>query len=469
VPTLQTKPGTRKLSEAARLVVAPTGISSTSWPSVRDTCTKKLGITFDDWQEATGRLILAKRDDGNLAAMVDGVGLSLPRQVGKTYLMAALLFALCINRPGLLVIWSAHHARTHGETFLSMQGFADRSKVKPYIRQVFTGSGDEEVRFLNGSRILFGARERGFGRGIPGVDVLVFDEAQILSDRALANMLATMNTSQFGLALFIGTPPRPEDRSEVFERMRADARSGRLKDGAWVEFGADPDGDDEDRKQWRKANPSYPRRTPEESMLRLKRKLTAEDWSREGLGKWDEIATAGTFAAAWRHCVVDLPAETPHPRAIGVAVSVDREWSSIAMSTAGPTKHLGSVDRRAGVGWLVSEVARIQETYDCAVILDSKGPAASLLDDLKDAGVTVRATTSSEYLDACADLYDAAIEGEVHHANYDDLNAAVLAAKKRSVGDRWAWGRKSGDISMLEAATLATWGVDNAISSFNVW
>ena len=36
---------------------------------------------------------------------------------------------------------------------------------------LYTGSGDEEVRFTNGSRILFGARERGFGRGIAGVEI----------------------------------------------------------------------------------------------------------------------------------------------------------------------------------------------------------------------------------------------------------------------------------------------------------
>lgn len=221
-----TRPGTTRLSEVARHVVKPSGITSTGWPAVRETCRVKLGITFDEWQDGAGKLILAKRDDGKLAAMIGGAGMSLPRQVGKTYLLAGMIFGLCINTPGLLVIWSAHHARTHGETFLSMQAFANRAKVKPHIQQVYTGSGDEEIRFVNGSRILFGARERGFGRGIPGVDVLVMDEAQILSDKALENMLATLNTSQFGLALYVGTPPKPDDNAEAFTRMRTEALSG---------------------------------------------------------------------------------------------------------------------------------------------------------------------------------------------------------------------------------------------------
>jgi hypothetical protein len=284
----QTKTGRRRLSELAKHLHAPTDIASTMWPSVLKTCTEKLGAEFDDWQDGAGRLMLAKREDGTLAAMIDGVGMSLPRQVGKTHLVGFVAFALCVNIPGLLVIWTAHHAATSGETFLSMQGMAKRAKVAPHIKQVFVGSGDEEIRFHNGSRILFGAREHGFGRGIPGVDVLIFDEAQILSDKAMSNMLATMNTSRFGLQLYIGTPPKPEDRSETFKRMRREALAGTLTDGAWIEFGADADAADEDRAQWRKMNPSYPKRTPAQSLLRLKRKLTPADWRREGMGIWDD-------------------------------------------------------------------------------------------------------------------------------------------------------------------------------------
>ena len=66
----RTKPGTRKLSEVARKLVVPDGIVSTGWPAVRDTCTKRLGVGFDPWQDGAGRLILAKRADGTLATTV---------------------------------------------------------------------------------------------------------------------------------------------------------------------------------------------------------------------------------------------------------------------------------------------------------------------------------------------------------------------------------------------------------------
>ena len=94
-------PGTARLSEVARHVIQPAGIVSTGWPSVRDTCAR-LGWGFDGWQDGAGRLILAKRADGLYAA--DTVVMSIPRQVGKTYLIGAIVFALCIIHPNLTVL-----------------------------------------------------------------------------------------------------------------------------------------------------------------------------------------------------------------------------------------------------------------------------------------------------------------------------------------------------------------------------
>lgn len=464
------KPGTPKLSDVARLVVAPSGITATGWPAVEQCCRVKLGVEFDPWQHGAGRLILAKRADGHLASMIDGVGMSLPRQVGKTYLIGAMVFALCVLNPGLLVIWSAHHARTHGETFLSMQGFARRSRVKAFVAQVFKGSGDEEIRFHNGSRILFGARERGFGRGIPAVDVLVFDEAQILSDRALANMLATMNVSRFGLALFIGTPPRPEDNSEAFERMRQDAREGRLTDGAWIEFGAEPGSTAHDRAAWARANPSFPKRTPVQSMLRLQRKLTAEDWLREGLGIWDSLGSLGVFPrGSWQRRAVK-PGGAPAPAALGVAADPDGVWLSLGAASAGDRAHLGSVLRvrqDGGRAAFVAEVARIQSEQGCPVGIDTKGPASGLIPELTEAGVVLAQGGLEDFIQACSDIVQAVTDGTVEHANYSELDDAVAAAGWRKVGDRRVFARRTGEIDALEAVTWALWAAGNADT--DVW
>jgi hypothetical protein len=141
------------------------------------------------------------------------------------------------------VIWTAHRLRTAGETFDKMQGMARRRKIKPHVAKVVLGSGEEEIRFRNGSRILFGARERGFGRGFDEVDVLIFDEAQILTENAIDDMVPATNQSRQptgALMLFMGTPPKPTDPGEVFARMRAEALSGEDEDTGYIEFSADP-------------------------------------------------------------------------------------------------------------------------------------------------------------------------------------------------------------------------------------
>jgi hypothetical protein len=92
------------------------------------------------------------------------------------------------------------------------------------------------------------------------------------------------------------------------------------------------------------------------------------------------------------------------------------------------------------------------------VVVDSKGPAETLIDKLREAGVSVTATTTDEYVGACADLFDAVAGELVAHSNDVLLNEAVGRAETRKVGDRWAWARRAGDVSMLEAVTLALFG-----------
>jgi len=468
MPSPQTRSGTPKLSEVARKVVVPDGIVSTGWPAVRDLCRIKLGVHFDPWQDATGRVIMAKRADGKLAVMIGGVGMSLPRQVGKTYLIGALVFALCILRPGMLVIWSAHHARTHGETFLAMQAFADRAKVKPYIRQVFTGSGDEEIRFLNGSRILFGARERGFGRGIPGVDMIVSDEAQIMSEKALDAQLATMNTSRFGLAIYVGTPPRPDDPSDAFTRMRSDAWAGRLLDAAWIEFGAEATANPHDRKQWARANPSYPARTPVESILRLQRKLSAESFLREGLGIWDEESSESAIpAGSWSQ----REAREARTGDAYFALDVSPKMTDAAIAVAGlrgngdvfgqllKRKGQELLDYRPGVDWVLPALIDLKTRVPELTLAIVKGSQAeSLAPDIEAAGISVEKVPTAEMVAACGLVYSLVTKGGIWHAGQPELTESIKATRWRDVGEGGqAWGRRKSTLSITPtfAYTLA--------------
>ena len=473
-----TKSSTPRLSDVARHVVVPPSAVSTAWPSVRDKA-RELGIEFDEWQHGAGRVILAKRADGKYAATIGGTAMSIPRQVGKTFLVGAIVFALCLLHPGLTVIWTAHRLRTASETFDKMQGMARRKRIKPHVAKIVLGSGEEEVRFRNGSRILFGARERGFGRGFDEIDVLVFDEAQILTENAIDDMVPAMNQSRQeagGLMLFTGTPPKPTDPGEVFARMRAEALSGEDEDTAYIEFSADPGFSPteapaqmsaEDWRQIAKANPSHPKRTPREAILRMRKKLTPESMRREGFGIWDEVSTAKTPFANWPNCVnYDPPREDEPPTALGVDMSHDRV-TSVTGCWVDPlvpdVAHLElvEVDVVGDTAALADRVAQIAGRR-IPVLIDSQSPAAALIPLLVARKVKVKAGTAGDMGKACGGLFDAVRDGRALHADQDPLNRAMLGCEKRSIGKAGLWGLDRSDpdvnISPAVSAVLAHLG-----------
>jgi hypothetical protein len=471
MPKSPMKPSTPKLSDLAKHVVAPKGVTSTGWPAVQAKCAD-LGIRFRPWQPDVGRLILAKRADGKYAATIGGTGLSIPRQVGKTFLVGAIVFALCLLRPSLTVIWTAHRLRTAEETFGKMQAFAKRKRIAPHIAKVVLGSGDEAIVFRNGSRILFGARERGFGRGFDEVDVLIFDEAQILTESALDDMVPATNQSRqatSALLLFMGTPPKPTDPSEVFTRMRTEALTGEDEDTGWIEFGADDDFEptpapadltEADWAQVAKANPSFPDDTPREAILRMRKQLGPESMLREGYGLWDKLEMRGTVVDLdqWIDLADDGPALDVRPDGMAVDASHDREFSVAACWAVDEFAHAEEVwasgDEAATLRWVAVKAGR-----RIPVIIDSMSPAASMIPGLKALGVDVHTGSAGDMSKGCGMWLGEVVAGRLTHGNQDSVNTALLGATQRDIGTAggWGWDRRdpATNIAPLVAHTLA--------------
>lgn len=460
-----TTPSTLRLSDIARHVVYPSSIVRTDWGEVVGKC-RQLGIEFDAWQHGAGQVILGTDAEGIYATTVGGSVLSIPRQVGKTFLIGSIMFALCLLRPGMTVIWTAHRMKTAGETFASMQAMSRQKRIAPHIAAVYTGAGDEEVRFKNGSRILFGARERGFGRGFSEVDAIVFDEAQILTENAIDDMVPAANAAPNPLLLYMGTPPKPSDPSEVFAAKRSDALSGESDDTVYIEFSADEDADFEDRAQWRKANPSYPGRTSEAAMLRMKKNLTPESFRREAMGIWDSKQAHERVISqgAWDDLAIE-PEAVPldPPAAFGLSMSPERvAYIGVAVGDGDET-HVELAERgrmddsRQLVDWFVKAAGRRTVVY-----VDTRDPAASLVGDLRARKVRVNVTTASDAGKACGGLLDAVVEGRLTHLGQVDVDEALAKAKKKPLGKAglWEWDGDGplNDPAPLRAITLARFG-----------
>jgi hypothetical protein len=89
---------------------------------------------------------------------------------------------------------------------------------------------------------------------------------------------------------------------------------------------------------------------------------------------------------------------------------------------------------------------------------------------LKNAGVNVVEMDTLDYAQACADFYDAVVNGTLRYPSpQPELTAAVMDARTQPMGDAWKWSRKnstSADITPLVAVTLAHWGSLNAESEY---
>jgi hypothetical protein len=180
-------------------------------------------------------------------------------------------------------------------------------------------------------------------------------------------------------------------------------------------------------------------------------------WAAQYLNVWPFLLLAGGSKVLPKWGDLSAPVRGGAPAGLGVATDRDGTWLSFGAVVEGEPPHLGLLSRlpvsqrRA----FVDEVARVSLKYSCPVVIDKGGPASFLIPDLEKAQVPLEAISTDRYVQAVADLVQAVDRREVEHGDYPDLNAATVAADWRWLNDRKVFARKSGDISALEAVTLA--------------
>ena len=127
-------------------------------------------------------------------------GLDVPRQNGKNAALEAYeLYRLAVC--GWHVLHTAHRVKTAKKAFRRLcRHFEDDAhpELKELVAQIRRTNGEEAIYLTNGGSIEFIARTNGSARGFDDIQLVVFDEAQELTDEQFDAIMYTLAASATG-------------------------------------------------------------------------------------------------------------------------------------------------------------------------------------------------------------------------------------------------------------------------------
>lgn len=439
------------------------------------------------WQQHVADVILELDPDTGLLAYSE-FRLTVPRQSGKS----TLLLAKAVHRasatgffgPRQQINYSAQtrkdSRRKWEEDFVAAVKTSTSFKARVVEH---LGNGNEHMRFPNGSRFGIESTTEKSGHGST-LDEGYVDEAFAQPDgrveQAFRPAMITRPNAQLGVVSTAGWL----DASPYLEAKVTHGRT-LVEDGvrsgvAYFEWSAPDDADPFDTAAWRACMPALGLLRADGSGIteeKIAAELVAFQGSPEGLNgfrraylnQW--VSKAAPVATVidmelWDRLADKSYAPAPHVGATVLAVDTDPQRARTSIATAGLRADgmpmVEVVENLPGVDWAVARLIDLTARHQVrTVVIDKRSAAATLVQALTAAKISVTTTDSTETVQACGQFFDAATEtGRLRHLDQPELNDALRGALSRPLGDAWAWDRKKPtvDITPLTAATLALWG-----------
>lgn len=438
---------------------------------------QEYGNNLDEWQRIVIDCWLGRDENGKYN--VSSAGISVPRQNGKNVCIEAREFyGLVIN--GEKILHTAHQVRTSKKSFRRLAAmFTDdrHPEITDIVKTIRYTNGEECIELNNGGTIEFSARSRQAARGFDGISVVVYDEAQELTDDQVEAIMATLSASSTGTRqiIYAGTPPYPGCPGDVFRRRRTICLKDPGKHDSWHEWSVEGQSIDEinvtDTNLWYFTNPALGIRLSEEFTNEECRSMSIDGFARERLGWWSpiltEISNKALDEGAWKMCMSEH--EKPEGKtAYGIKFSIDGTEVALAGAVidADGISRISLIKRETtakGIRWL-SDWLNQRVNQACCVVIDGRNGVDVLCDRISDTwkykDSVIRPTTKD--IVAAAGL----LSNEVNENNLtwyklqEDLNDSAINSIKRTIGGGWGFG---GDNSIpIEACSLALWGVKNS-------
>lgn len=435
------------------------------------------GYKLDPWQQLVLDCWLGMDESGRYT--MTSAGLALPRQNGKNVCLEAReFFGLVIK--GEKILHTAHQVRTSKKSFRRLAAmFTDKShpEITDIVKNIRYTNGEECIELDNGGSIEFSARSRQAARGFDGISLVVYDEAQELTDDQVEAIMATLSASSTGTRqiIYTGTPPYPGCPGDVFRRRRTVCTADPGKHDAWHEWSVAADSiadiKTDDTGLWYMANPALGLRLSEDFTGEELRSMSKDGFARERLGWWSPVLEhkedTAIPVAAWDAC---KSAETkPEGKtAYGVKFTADGAEVCLCGAVIPPdgAARVSLIQRKPtghGTQWLADWLNEREKKAAC-VVIDGRNGADVLVDKISEVwrvkGSVIR-PGGRDIVAAAGTLCDAVTERTVTwYAGQEALRESAVNSTKRPISGGWGFGGENS--APIEAAALALWGAKTA-------
>lgn len=435
---------------------------------------EQCGLTLDEWQDLVLRSWLGRDCRDRFSSI--SCGLSVPRQNGKNAILEAReLYGMAVL--GEKILHTAHRVDTARKSFLRLVKYFEGPNANPDLAEMVDSvrrtNGQESIVLKNGGSIEFSSRVNGGARGST-YDVVVFDEAQELTDDQMEAIMSTMAAAPSGnrQLIFTGTPPSPVSPGTVFRNKRKTAIKGEDARCCWHEWSVEEIGDVSDKERWYATNPGLGIRLDEDFTETELNTLSREGFARERLGWWSDEAGGNPALSKtkWDKCHMNPAPEPSGDERIAYGIKFSPDGASYSLSAAARPKdgpvlveclEVGTTSNgtTALANWI------IERKGVCAIcVIDGKSHTATLERKLIDGGFPKRGlkvANAAEVAAAASMLKDAVDERGLVHAGQPTLTESAVSAQKRDIGKDGGWGFGDGEhpCGPIESASLALWGV----------
>ncbi|GFG72702.1 hypothetical protein MBOT_00670 [Mycobacterium botniense] len=456
-----------------RILVAPPAPTSAAAEAIE--LAEYLGQPLDPWQQLVLHNALGETLDGKWAAFE--VGLTVPRQNGKSAVIEIRMVAGLLLWGEELVVYSAHEFKTVVQIMRRVERLLKESG-EPYTPKRSHGEEGfvlgKDVHDPYAPRMMFSSRTKVSGRGLTG-DTVILDEAMIIKPEAIGALMPTLASRRNPQLWYAGSAVDQlvHDNGHVFAGVRKRALDGVSPRLAYMEWSCEEGADPTSVRERCRSNPGVGYRITLEyiedeyqAMLHTPKIFAVE---RLGIGDWPTLADTlppPISPDVWND-LADTAARLagPAPQVIAVDRAPDTKVWSIggAQYTAAGHAHVEiGYNQTASVTEVVEKLVQIVTEADpVALVIDQRSPAAIVKPYLERVGIDPVMTNTTDLALACEGFLEAVLSKQISHSGQQILTDSVISAVKRDLpGNRFAWDKPpGGSIVQLMAVTLAHWGL----------